>query len=207
MHPANYYIVVNFFWFIYSSWIIFYRFSIVNWDKEVLIMWKPKKSKNLTKFFLVIFICVLSQNSNAETIVKVFDGDTVKLSDGRSIRLLGVDTPESWPNGKAMHDSKATGMAIRDITRMGQLAKKFTKSRALWQEVTLEYDHDRTDKYGRTLAYIRLKDGTLLNEQIIENGYGCMYRKFEFIHKAEFTESELRAKKSAAGLWPKLNCN
>jgi len=46
--------------------------------------------------------------------------------------------------------------------------------------VRLEYDQGtgRNDRYGRTLAYVYLANGTLLNLEIIERGYGHAYTRF-----------------------------
>jgi len=37
------------------------------------------------------------------------------------------------------------------------------------------------DRYGRTLAYVYLEDGTFLNAEIIKQGYGFAYRYFLLI--------------------------
>jgi len=37
---------------------------------------------------------------------------------------------------------------------------------------------NKKDKYGRTLAYVYLEDGTFLNAEIIKKGYGFAYRHF-----------------------------
>ena len=34
------------------------------------------------------------------TVIKVIDGDTIELTDGRTIRLLGIDAPEAGFFGK-----------------------------------------------------------------------------------------------------------
>jgi micrococcal nuclease len=53
------------------------------------------------------------------------------------------------------------------------------------QRIRLEYDEanahlDHKDRYGRTLAYVFLDGGTLLNAEIIRQGYGHVYTKFPF---------------------------
>ena len=50
------------------------------------------------------------------------------------------------------------------------------------KRVRLEYDQERQDRYGRTLAYVYLPDGTFANAEIIRRGYGHAYTRFPFRH-------------------------
>ncbi|MBI2342832.1 MAG: thermonuclease family protein [Deltaproteobacteria bacterium] len=167
------------------------------------------KKSDLARHLLSIAILATFLSSCAAhtlTVKKVIDGDTVTLSDGRKVRLIGVDTPESRPNGKAIHDSKKGMVKLKTILFLGSRASAFTKQKALHQAVKVEYDHERKDKYGRTLAYLRFSDGSLLNETIIREGFGCAYRKFDFIYKERFISVESEARAQKRGLWPKLSC-
>lgn len=55
--------------------------------------------------------------------------------------------------------------------------------------VSLEFDIQRRDRYGRLLAYIYLSDGRMLNDQIIESGYA--YIKKQGIRNLGFGLSDL----------------
>ena len=98
---------------------------------------------------------------------RVVDGDTLVLDGGERVRLIGVDTPET------VHPKKP-------VERFGKEASGFTQKLAEGKRVRLEYDAERTDRYGRTLAYVFLEDGRLLNLEIIEQGYGHAYTKYPF---------------------------
>jgi micrococcal nuclease len=93
--------------------------------------------------------------------VRVVDGDTVVLDGQEKVRLIGVDTPETVDPRKP-------------VERFGHEASTFTTRRLAGQRVHLAYDWQRTDKYGRTLAYICL-EGELVNEEIVREGYGFAY--------------------------------
>lgn len=83
------------------------------------------------------------------TIVYVIDGDTVIVNrNGKDIkvRLIGVDTPESVSRTE---ENTKEGKAASDFTR-----SYLQKGQLVW----LEYDSQRMDKYGRTLAYLWLTD-------------------------------------------------
>jgi micrococcal nuclease len=53
----------------------------------------------------------------------------------------------------------------------------------------------------RTLAYVVLEDGTLLNAEIIKQGYGFAYTRFPFARLDEFRRLELEAREQARRLW------
>ncbi len=68
------------------------------------------------------------------------------------------------------------------------------------KRVRLDYDWERRDKYGRTLAYVYLEDGTFLNAEIIRQGYGFAYTRFPFKHLEEFRKLEREARETRRGL-------
>lgn len=65
-------------------------------------------------------------------VLRVIDGDTIKVNlQGKpeSVRLIGIDTPESRKNGKAMRDSNRSGQDMAAIVSQGKEAAAFTRSR------------------------------------------------------------------------------
>ena len=65
----------------------------------------------------------------------------------------------------------------------------------------LEYDFQRQDRYGRTLAYVFLEDGTFINAEIVRQGYGFAYTGFPFRYLEDFRAHEREARASGRGLW------
>src|SRR4029453_11456196 len=106
-------------------------------------------------------------DATPRSVVRVIDGDTIELDRGERVRLIGVDTPET------VHPRKP-------VERFGHEASAFTTRRLQGQQVHLAYDWQRTDKNQRTLAYICLPDGELVNETIIREGFGFAYVKYPF---------------------------
>jgi endonuclease YncB( thermonuclease family) len=90
--------------------------------------------KALIKTFSFIFILAfLSSPLHAQqttTVIRIVDGDTLKVRYWRkeeSIRLIGIDTPESRANKKAKKDAKISGQDIKTITAMGKSATRYVE--------------------------------------------------------------------------------
>ncbi len=88
----------------------------------------------------------------------VYDGDTVLLKDGRRIRLLNINAPEIETERKRGEPG-------------GEEAKALLKALTAGRPVRLEYDVERHDKYGRTLAYLFRRDGLHLNLELVKAGW------------------------------------
>jgi micrococcal nuclease len=115
-----------------------------------------KKMRGLTIcFILALFIFDAdARAASKEVVVKTVDGDTLRLSSGETVRLIGIDTPEASNNAKTRRDSKRTRESIDEIIVMGKKASRFTRALVQGSEVTLEYDVEKRDRYGRLLAYV-----------------------------------------------------
>ena len=123
------------------------------------------------------------------TVTRVIDGDTVVVEGVGAVRLIGVDTPE-------------TVDPRQPVQYFGKEASDFTRQLATEKRVRLEFDQDRTDRYGRTLAYLYLQpDNLLLNAEIIRQGYGFAYTQFPFRMMADFRALEREARDAGRGLW------
>jgi micrococcal nuclease len=128
-----------------------------------------------------------------EYVQRVVDGDTLVLGSGERVRLIGVDTPEfERPNSPVEYFAKE--------------AAAFTKRLAEGKLVRLEFDPanahiEHKDRFGRTLAYTFLEDGTLINAEIIRQGYGHAYTRYPFSRMEEFRRLEREAREQARGLW------
>lgn len=132
------------------------------------------------------------------SVVRVIDGDTIDvLQDGEEtrVRLLNVDTPETkHPNESVECLGPEAEQFLEDLLPSGT-------------EVELEYDAERQDRYGRTLAGV-FHEGSLVNAEIAAEGYGVavLYepnRKFYDPVK----RAEQEARDNARGLFdPDTEC-
>ncbi|WP_375740511.1 thermonuclease family protein [Pseudomonas boanensis] len=92
---------------------------------------------------------------------KVIDGDTLRLVDGRSVRLIGLNAPELARNGKP-----AEPYAEAAHKRLQALVQE---SRG---QVGLRVGREPKDRYGRTLAHLYDSQGRNLEERMLADGLG-----------------------------------
>lgn len=120
---------------------------------------------------------------------KVFDGDTILLSDGRKIRFLGVNTPEVSGRNK----SAEVG---------GEQAKAWLKQALEGKKVSLQFDVEKEDKYQRTLAYVFSEDKKNINLELVERGLATVNiypPNLKFLDALLAAQS--RAEKQKLGIW------
>lgn len=126
------------------------------------------------------------------TVARAIDGDTLELADGKKVRMLLVDTPEST-NGKT--------------DCYGQEAAQFTSDKVLGKTVQLTYDEAScTDRFGRLLAYVKV-DGVEMNKLLAEQGYACILyvAPAGTSRRDEFETYESQAKTARLGMWGKCS--
>ena len=129
----------------------------------------------------------------AVKVVRVVDGDTIQVCcigwKREKVRYIGVDTPE-------------THHPMRGVEPYGMEAAEANRKLVDGKTVRLEFDVQQLDKYGRTLAYIYLEDGTFVNAWLVENGY-AMVMTFppNVKHQELFLKLQREAREARKGLW------
>lgn len=118
-------------------------------------------------------------------ITNVIDGDTVRLADGKVVRLIGMDTPEIGTKSDCF----------------GQEAYKRVNELLQDQYVRLEKDVSETDRYNRLLRYI-WKGDELINETLVAQGYARVSTYPPDIkYQDRFLAAERVARDANLGLW------
>lgn len=125
---------------------------------------------------------------------KCVDGDTIRVVLNKKevlVRFLAVDTPETVKSGV-------------EPEPWGKEASNYTCSAvSSAKKLVLEFDpaSDKTDRYGRYLAWIYVDD-SLLQKELVENGYAKVaYLYNDYAHTKELQDAELLAKKENLGIW------
>jgi micrococcal nuclease len=125
------------------------------------------------------------------TVRHVHDGDTVVLTDGRKLRLLGYNTPEV-----ARDRRPAEPLAI---AAQQQLQQWIAAGKARLQ---LKFDHERQDHYGRTLAHAFTQDGHSISHLMLQQGLATSLIMPPNLAFADcYTEAESQARTQALGVW------
>ena len=134
---------------------------------------------------------VYSKNDDRITVTldKCVDGDTAYFKikkESVKVRFLAIDTPESTnkiePYGKDASDFTCNKLKTADL-------------------IELEYDSAKTDKYGRTLAWIFVDD-ILLQDLIIKEGLARVaYLYDDYKYTSILQDSEKIAKEMKLNIW------
>lgn len=122
------------------------------------------------------------------TVTRVIDGDTIDAVSGGRIRLLGIDAPEL--GGRYEHDAPFAREA-RD--RLAGLV--------LRRSVRLEFDQERRDDYGRSLAYVLTGDGVVVNTILVRDGLARVSARRRLARLDELQRAEDEARRWRRGLW------
>lgn len=104
-------------------------------------------------------VCPADHASEHVHVAYVYDGDTVKLKDGRRLRFIGINTPELGHNDKPVQQ-----LAQAARTSLASLLDA-NNSRLLLQHGKQQYDH-----YGRTLAHAFLENGENIATRLLRQG-------------------------------------
>ncbi|WP_263261632.1 thermonuclease family protein [Pseudomonas entomophila] len=128
-------------------------------------------------------------------VARVIDGDTLRLADGRSVRLIGLNAPELADKGRP---SEPYAEAAR--RRLHALVDE-----AGGQVAILPGAQPR-DRYGRALANVYSPDGRNLEARLLEEGLGYQVvvppnDALRLCHGA----AELTARRAGLGVWRRFS--
>ena len=131
-------------------------------------------------------------------VLKVVDGDTItidKNGERVSVRLIGVDTPE-------------TVDPRRPVECFGQAATDEMLKLVGDKSVRIEIDSSQgeRDTYGRLLAYVYVGE-KFINQHLIAEGFGHEYTYIRpYAYQKEFRAAERAAEEQHKGLWAPGAC-
>ena len=122
------------------------------------------------------------------TITSITDGDTIKLSDGTSVRLLQIDSPEL--RGNECYSTEAQKALAKLINRSGKIA------------LTTDPNLDEVDRYGRLLRYLFIGKRNI-NLEMVRIGAAApyFYRSERGLYSEKLIKAAQSARANARGLW------
>ena len=125
------------------------------------------------------------------TVERVVDGDTIRVGGGTSVRMIGVDAPESAALGRPVECfGPEASTALAGLLPLGT-------------RLVLVADAQAADRFGRNLAYVyRLADDAFVNAQLVQEGLArAVAIEPNVAHAEELAALERRARRARAGLW------
>ncbi len=125
------------------------------------------------------------------SVARVSDGDTIKLEDGRSVRVLGMNSPElargQVPAQPLGREARAAAQAF--IQRAGG-------------KVRLGFERERSDRYGRVLAHVYDASGRSLAADLLQKGMALQISVPPNIEQEKcLLVFEQRARTRGVGVW------
>lgn len=148
---------------------------------------------------LLFFLCVPPDRPEAAEqtylVTEVHDGDTVSIKvkslagfplRTERVRLIGIDAPE---------------LKQEPWGRTAKRALKKMLAETDWV-VRVEFDAAERDQHGRLLGYLWAKNGLLINERLLDEGYAVLYTIPPNVKYAErFVEAQRKAQLLKKGVW------
>ncbi|BCX65761.1 thermonuclease family protein [Pseudomonas izuensis] len=122
---------------------------------------------------------------------RVVDGDTLRLVDGRSVRMIGLNTPELGKKGRSDEP-----FAVAARKRLEALVA------ASDGRVGLLPGKESQDHYGRTLAHVYSADGNNLEAQMLAEGLGFLVAVPPNVDLVDCQQAaERSARQAGLGVW------
>jgi endonuclease YncB( thermonuclease family) len=157
-----------------------------------------KKAPLVGAFFVSVFfslqaaaLCSVSEPLSRMKVATVIDGDTLRLADGRSVRLIGLNATEMGRNGR-----HAEPFAEAARSRLQSLVS------ANDGYVAMRPGQQSKDHYGRVLAHVFDRHGENLEALMLAEGLGFFVAIAPNVSLAEcHRKAEQQARSAGKGIW------
>lgn len=132
------------------------------------------------------------ENKNIFRVIRIIDGDTIQIENGKTVRYIGIDTPE-------LSDSR------KPVECFAKEAAEFNKNLVEGQWVRLEKDVSETDKYGRLLRYVYVvvfEGKIFVNDYLVRQGFAhAATFPPDVKYQNKFLDAQKEARENKRGLW------
>lgn len=136
-------------------------------------------------------LCPAPSNLPTAQVQRVVDGDTLRLSDGRSVRMVGLNAPETGKKGQS-----AQPFAEAAKRRLQALVDESDG------QVGVRVGNQAADRYGRTLANVYGRNGANLEAQLLTEGLGYLVAVSPNVALVDCQlAAEKSARQSGVGIW------
>jgi len=124
-------------------------------------------------------------------VAKVIDGDTVRLTTGKLVRLIGINTPEiDHKFGLSDPGAEQAKIFLQSISARHN------------DRLVLLEDTDKVDRHGRLLAHLFAPDGANIQSALLERGMGTwIVVPDNFLYLECYRTAEAKARSGKLGIW------
>ncbi|MEF3192997.1 MAG: thermonuclease family protein [Halothiobacillaceae bacterium] len=135
--------------------------------------------------------CPADRIDETVQVVSLPDGDTLRLADGRRVRLIGINTPERAHDGRP-----AEPLAEKAYTLLQRLVRQADG------RIGLRLGEDPRDPHGRLLAHAYLPDGTSIEARLLSAGMATRVAIPPNLHDQDcLARAEDEARRAGRGIW------
>ena len=143
----------------------------------------------MAHLLVLLFASSLASDCRVVALVtRVFDGDTVEAAGVGRVRLLGIDAPE-------------IGGPFERPAPFAIEAREALQALVLHRWVRFECDGTRRDVYGRSLFYISLESGELINATLLRTGMARVSARTRLRRWDDLRRAEEEAQSRRRGMW------
>jgi micrococcal nuclease len=133
------------------------------------------------------------ENASVARVERVVDGDTIRLAGIGPVRLIGIDTPETYGGRVECFGPEATRY-VRGLLPRGA-------------RVRYTVGEEPRDRFGRLLVYLYMPDGAALNYVLVTAGYATALTIPPNDRYARvFERTERAARRARSGMWGEGGC-
>lgn len=157
--------------------------------------------------FIITFHLLTAKQIVAETVVdSIRDGDTIKIVYDEKVehlRLIGIDAPESTANQRARERAERSRCELAAVLDLGlEARKRIAEIIPSGTKLSLEFDVEKRDRFGRLLAYAWLPDSRMVNLEMVKSGYAYpMTVPPNLRYRTAFVAAFEEARIAQRGLW------
>ena len=121
----------------------------------------------MASFVILLVLALVGCSGQANALPSVvmascYDGDTCRTTEGESVRLACIDTPELSGSNADLLPAKA--------------ARDYLRSRVVGKELLIR--RVNTDRYGRTVGDLYLKPFKSVGLDLVRSGHAVIYRRY-----------------------------
>ncbi|MBW4613872.1 MAG: thermonuclease family protein [Desmonostoc vinosum HA7617-LM4] len=155
-------------------------------------------------FCLALAGCDRLSSASGNTVERVSDGDTLVVKDANNknltVRFACIDAPEIAHSNKERQSRRTSD---RNQFNWGVKAQERVEElvRQGGDRVTLNVTD--SDRYGRKIAEIRLRDGTFIQQVLVQEGLAKVYRPYlnKCPSRDVVQQAEAEARQQRMGVW------